>query len=77
MWKKIRIIGLTALLALILVIPAMADHLTGGSDWSVDFTEDKVMDSNLYAFQQSVYCVFFQSGKKIFLGFYLFIFGRL
>ena len=46
MSKKITLFALTALLALVMAVPAMAEHFTGGSDWSVTFTQEKKMDSN-------------------------------
>lgn len=46
MFKKLMIIVIAALMALVMAMPAMAEHFTGGSDWSVTFTTDKKMDSN-------------------------------
>ena len=44
--KKIITIVIAALMALVFAMPAMAEHYSGGSDWSVIFTTQKKMESN-------------------------------
>jgi len=46
MFKKISIIVMTALMALAMAVPTMAEHYAGDSSWAVVFTPEKKMESN-------------------------------